>query len=169
MEAKSESTNEIFISYVHEDHAIAAGIGNFLRTYGCKDVFFTGNDWLLYGGELWLERIREELTAAKVVLCLFSPNSEDRPWVHFEAGAAWLTNKVVIPVCIRGVTVEHLKIPYAGIQGITLADYGSAYYLLRSIHRHLKGGVVPPFSRDCPAWLKLQSALKTEPLDGESL
>ncbi|MGD0131710.1 MAG: toll/interleukin-1 receptor domain-containing protein [Bryobacteraceae bacterium] len=67
-----QPANGIFISYVHEDHDLAAGIGDFLRSQGYKTVFFTGNDWLLYAGELWLDRIREELTSAKVVLCLFS-------------------------------------------------------------------------------------------------
>lgn len=63
-----QPTKGIFISYIHEDHDIAAGIGELLRSEGCKNVFFTGNEWLLYAGEVWLERIREELTSAKVVL-----------------------------------------------------------------------------------------------------
>ena len=162
-----QSTKGIFISYIHEDHDIAAGIGELLRSEGCKNVFFTGNEWLLYAGEVWLERIREELTSAKVVLCLFSPCAMGRPWVHFEAGAAWLTNKVLIPVCIRGLKREELRIPYAGIQGVTLVDSSSAYYLLRSICEHLpmEQGfpVPPPFGGDNPAWLKLQSALKAGP------
>ena len=164
-EQSTRSTNGIFISYVHEDHDIAAGIGDLLRSEGCKNVFFTGDEWLLYAGEVWLERIREELTSAKVVLCLFSPCAMGRQWVHFEAGAAWLTNKALIPVCIRGLTVEDLRIPYAGIQGVTLVDHSSAYYLVRSICKYLPlkpFPIPPPFPSDNPAWLRLQLALSCE-------
>src|ERR1035438_142013 len=35
----------------------------------------------------------------EAALCLFSPSSRLRPWVHFEA--AWLADKVLIPVCIQ--------------------------------------------------------------------
>ena len=110
---------DIFISYVHEDHEIAQSLAKFLRDPECcnppkgasvqavtYDVFFTDDDWLLYAGEIWLQRIREELNAAKVLLSLFSPCSVERSWVHFEAGAAWLANKAVIPVCVGGLTVK---------------------------------------------------------------
>jgi hypothetical protein len=102
----SKTMADIFISYVHEDHEIAKSLASFLREPECCNpplgasvppatysVFFTGDDWLLYAGEIWLQRIREELTAAKVLLSLFSPYSVERSWVHFEAGAAWLSNK----------------------------------------------------------------------------
>ena len=156
--------SEIFISYIHEDHAVATGLAGFLGHHGYKDVFFTGNDWLLYAGEVWLARIRQELTAAKVVLSLFSPASVTRPWVHFEAGAAWLTDKVLIPVCIRGFTIDDLRIPYSGIQAITLTDSGSAYYLLRSLSKHLRPDTTapPPFAQSDEGWRILESKLNAE-------
>jgi hypothetical protein len=162
----SPSEDGIFISYVHEDYEIANALTNLLRDkeVGCTNVFFTGNEWLLYAGEIWLDRIRAELTAAKVVLCLFSPRSMGRPWLHFEAGAAWLTNRILIPVCIGGLGREDLQIPYAGIQSVTLTDTHSAYYLIRSICKYipLKSGfpVPPPFHFENAAWLELESALK---------
>jgi hypothetical protein len=158
------SDDGIFISYVHEDHAVAVALTELLRSQGLSNIFFTGNEWLLRAGEIWLDRIRTELISAKIVLSLFSPHSMGRPWLHFEAGAAWLTNRVLIPVCIGGLKREELQIPYAGIQGITLIDSSSAYYLIHSIcsYTPLKTGfpTPPPFSWDHPAWLKLESALK---------
>jgi hypothetical protein len=173
---------DIFISYVHEDHEIAQSLARFLREPKCcnppagasvpavtYNVFFTGDDWLLYAGEIWLQRIREELTAAKVLLSLFSPYSVERSWVHFEAGAAWLANKAVIPVCVGGLTVKDLRIPYSGIQGVTLTDSSSAYYLLRSVWKHFTpetprqlNDVVPPlpFAPEAECWKKLEAALK---------
>jgi hypothetical protein len=158
---------EVFISYVHEDHDIAERIASFLRENGYRGVFFTGDYGILYAGEIWLERIREELSSAKVVLSLFSPHSIERPWVHFEAGAAWLASKVVIPVCIRGFTVNDLRIPYSGIQGVTLVDRGSAQYLLRSVWNRREGIALlkgPPPSlhddSDDLGWRMLEAALK---------
>jgi hypothetical protein len=129
----------------------------------CSSLETTG----CYAGEVWLSRIKEELTAARVVLSLFSPASAARPWVHFEAGAAWGADKVLIPVCIRGFTVNDLPVPYAGIQAITLADSESAYYLLRSLSRHMRTGVPgarfatdpPPFPETDEGWRILESAL----------
>jgi hypothetical protein len=155
--------DRIFISYVHEDHAIAAAIGDLLKSQGLQNIFFTGDEWLLYAGEIWLERIRTELDAADVVLCLFSKSSINHPWVHFEAGAAWLAKKVLIPICIRGLTIEDLRIPYAGIQSVNLKDRFSAYYLIRSVSRSIGSLVPPPFSHESTAWAKLQSALETDP------
>ncbi len=173
---------DIFISYVHEDHQIAQSLARFLREPECcnppvgasvpavtYNVFFTGDDWLLYAGEIWLQRIREELAAAKVLLSLFSPHSVQRSWVHFEAGAAWLADKAVIPVCVGGLTVKDLPIPYSGIQGVTLSDCSSAYYLLRSIWKHFTpetprqfDDVVPPmpFNPSAECWKNLEVALK---------
>jgi hypothetical protein len=160
---------DIFISYVHEDCDIAKSVATFLRNKGHTNIFFTGDDWLLYAGEVWLKRIREELSDAKVVLCLFSGCSIERQWIHFEVGAAWLADRVIVPVCVGRLTTNDLRIPYSGIQGITLTDASSAYYLVRSIWNHLKpekpakwGDVVPsiPFGPDDKDWKELEPALK---------
>ena len=126
---------QTFISFIHEDACIATPLAAFLKKNGYK-VFLTADEWTLYAGEVWLDRIKKELSEAAIVLALFSPSSVSRPWIHFEAGGAWLSGKLMIPVCIGSFRVEDLRIPYSGIQSVHLSDYGSVYYLLRSMFRY---------------------------------
>lgn len=115
---------EIFISFIHEEKEIAEAVKTFLRekleTH--SDVFLSSDMWSIYAGEDWLKKMKEELVPAKVVLLMLSPESVRRPWVNFEAGAAWLTDKVIIPVCIRGLRPEDLPKPYSNFQGLKLED-----------------------------------------------
>lgn len=89
----------VFVSFVHQDSSVAKALADFLRKNG-NEVFLTADDWLLYAGEVWLDRIREELARADVVVTLISQRSIGRPWIHFEAGAAWLSGKLLIPVAL---------------------------------------------------------------------
>lgn len=161
-----------FISFVHEDACVARAVGDLLGQHGCN-VFLTADEWALYAGEIWLDRIRRELSAAEIVIVLFSRRSVGRPWIHFEAGAAWLTDKMMIPVCIGSFMVEELPVPYSGIQAVALKDYGSIYYVLRSIHhRFARQGATtppPPTPESCGALLTaLGQYLDPEPSSQEA-
>lgn len=137
---------QTFISFVHEDACIAHPLATFLRKNGYQ-VFFTDDNWVLHAGEVWLNRIKQELTEAEIVLLLFSRRSVARPWIHFEAGAAWLSGKRMIPVCVGRFRVKDLPIPYNGLQAVSLTDYESAYHLLRSMHHYRSepnATMVPP-------------------------
>src|SRR5580700_11302603 len=96
---------DIFISHIHEEEKLADELLKFLRSEldRSTEVFLSSDSWQVYAGEIWLDRIREELSAAKVVVLMLSPKSVERPWVNFEAGAGWLTSKVIIPVCHGGL------------------------------------------------------------------
>lgn len=104
-----------FISFIHEDACVAKLLAAVLSKNG-HEVFLSADEWTLYAGEIWLDRIKKALNEAEIVLALFSRRSVSRPWIHFEAGAAWLSGKLMIPVCVRAFNVEDLKIPYSGIQ-----------------------------------------------------
>lgn len=154
-----------FISFVHEDSCVAQPLARFLGKSGYK-VFLTADEWTLYAGEVWLSRIRKELSEAEIVLALFSSRSVTRPWIHFEAGAAWLSNKLLIPVCVGSFRVEDLRIPYSGIQSVHLTDYGSVYYLLRSMHQHGSepgATMVPPVNAKTKELKELLEALSDYP------
>lgn len=148
----------IFISFIHEEQDVAAAIKRLLEEK-LQDVltptlagrvFLSADDWQVFAGEIWLERIREELDSATVVVLLLSSRSVRRPWVNFEAGAAWLRKeKIIIPACFGGLTKDDLPKPYSGIQALNLPD--EVYYLFRSIVHHLKdhqnaglAGILPP-------------------------
>src|SRR6516162_2001430 len=136
----------IFISFIHEESGTAEAVMRFLRKYIKKaDIFLASDQWTVYAGEDWLERIKEELSSAKVIILLLSPASVKRPWVNFEAGAAWLSDKVIIPVCFNGLHKDAMPKPYSNFQGSSLEDEDGPYYLLKSIFHHITDlGITPP-------------------------
>jgi hypothetical protein len=168
---------KIFISFIHEEKKIADAVQDLIRDQlgsqleGSAGVFLASDQWQVYAGENWLERIRKELTESKVVILMLSNQSVGRPWVNFEAGAAWLQEgKVIIPVCFGGLTKDNLPKPYSSIQSLNLKE--EAYYLITSICHHLGTGGLPlalipppPSSQYQPdsSYAKLRAVLE-EPL-----
>jgi hypothetical protein len=133
---------DVFISFIHEEQAVAVAVQHLLEArLGGNTVFLSADQWQVHAGEIWLERIRQELDQARIVILMLSADSVGRPWVNFEAGAAWLAGKVVIPVCYGGLSPNTLPKPYSGIQAVNLRDGG--YYLVRSVAHHL-GRIAPP-------------------------
>jgi hypothetical protein len=99
----------------------------------------------VYAGEKWIDRIMDELKKAKVVLLMLTNTSVKRPWVNFEAGAAWTREIAIVPVCFRGLTKDDLPKPYSSLQAVDLKAYGDDEYLARSVAHYL--GVREPMGR----------------------
>jgi TIR domain len=141
---------DIFISFIHEDEKVADGVKTFLREKlkGDSKVFLASDKWAIYAGEDWLQRIKEELESAKVVVLLLHKQSVGRPWVNFEAGAAWLADKAIIPTCFGDLQKDGMPKPYSNMQALSLEDEDGPYYLVTSIYHHLnpRGIPPPPFS-----------------------
>jgi hypothetical protein len=137
---------DIFISHIHEEERLATKLLRFVREElgSGMEVFLSSDSWQVYAGEIWLDRIQTELATAKVVVLMLSAESVKRPWVNFEAGAAWLTKKIIIPVCYCGLSKSTLPKPYSNIQALDLEE--EYYYLVRSLHHHLgiKSLMPPP-------------------------
>ena len=77
-----------------------------------------------------------------MLLSLLSPQSVSRPWINFEAGAAWMAKAKVIPVCFGGLSIASLPKPYSSLQAVDLETYEGSFYLVSSIASHLK--LAPP-------------------------
>jgi hypothetical protein len=136
----------LFVSFVHEDEKPASAVQDLLQTeLNLRDeVFLSSDKSQIYAGDLWLQKIKEALSAAEIVILMLSLRSVARPWVNFEAGAAWLANKALIPVCYGKLSKAALPHPYSGIQALNLPS--EAYYLLKSVHHKLN--LVEPISSD---------------------
>jgi hypothetical protein len=133
---------DVFISFIHEELRVAAAIQKLLEVaFSDRKIFLSSDEWQVHAGEIWLERIRQELTTAKVVVLMLSPKSVLRPWVNFEAGAAWLRDKAIIPACFGGLSKGSLPKPYSGIQALDLP--ADSYYLTTSVAHHV-GTIAPP-------------------------
>lgn len=134
---------DVFISFIHEERAIATAVQKLLREQLDLKSFMASDPWQIYAGEDWLARILKELKAATVVVSMLSAESIKRPWINFEAGGAWMLGKHLLPVCFGGLAIEGLPKPYSNIQALALPD--DAYYLVTSVAHHLEKLPPPPF------------------------
>jgi hypothetical protein len=138
---------EVFISFIHEEVDYAQAVQNFIsQILGASVTPFLSSDTLqIYAGEKWIERIMDELKDAKVVILMLTEESVKRPWVNFEAGAAWTRDIAIIPVCMLGLGKDDLPKPYSSLQAISLGRYGDDEYLARSVAHYL--GLPEPLGR----------------------
>jgi len=127
----------LFVSFVHEDEKVASAVQGVLQTELDlrEEVFLASDKSQIYAGDLWLQKIKEALSAAEIVILMLSRRSVARAWVNFEAGAAWLADKKIIPVCYGNLSKDALPHPYSATQAVNLQS--EAYYLVKSVHRQL--------------------------------
>jgi hypothetical protein len=113
----------IFISHAHEEQAVAVFLETELRRMflGGLDFFVSSDRRILRGGDEFLQKIKDALGRASVVLALLSPRSVDRAWISFESGAAWLRSRVV-PLCHSGLKPSQLPQPLQSLIGFDLHE-----------------------------------------------
>jgi len=130
---------QVFISFIHEEASYAKAVQSFItQILGSEAKPFLSSDKMqVYAGEKWLERIMDELEQAKVVILMLSEESVKRPWVNFEAGAAWTRGIMTIPVCFAGLRKDNLPKPYSSLQAVDLHSSGDDEYLAKSVAHHL--------------------------------
>jgi TIR domain len=88
-------------------------------------VFVSSDRDSLPPGVDWLEAIWTNLREADEFVILLTPPAVVRPWVHFEAGAAFGRSKRFIPVCTRGPRIGDVQRPLSSRQLLamtTVAD-----------------------------------------------
>jgi TIR domain-containing protein len=112
----------IFISHKVSDAAIAGELQSALdKEFLSYPRFFNASDdESLQPGTAWFDSIVNALRDCSVLLAVLSPAALASPWVHFESGAAWLQDAVVIPCCIGQVRKGSLPAPYDRLQAIDL-------------------------------------------------
>jgi TIR domain len=138
----------VFISFVHEDERVAKAVQRFLRNglqrwartqSGQKyEVFLSSDGSQVFAGENWLDRIDQELTKASIVVLMMSKRSVVRPWLNFEAGAAWFGkgHKLIIPVCYGELIKNSLPYPFSSLNAAELPK--GQDYLLTSVQEYLE-------------------------------
>jgi hypothetical protein len=98
-------------------------------------------------GEEWLKSIEIALHECSIVVILCSPESIRRPWINFEAGAAWMREIPLIPVCHLGLLPRDLPMPLSLRQGIALSDPDGLRRFYGRVAKIL-GGDIPSRSFD---------------------
>lgn len=114
----------LFISHISEEGRLAEALKTHIEADfgGVFDVFVSSDLVSIDAGQAWLGAIEQALQRACVELVLCSASSVGKPWINFEAGAAWIRGIAVVPVCHSGLLPAQLPMPYSTLQAITLGD-----------------------------------------------
>ena len=130
----------IFISHIREEAELAGIFKKHLtaKFLGMVDVFDSSDSESVAAGENWLASIDKWLRASCIEIILCSKASINRPWVNFEAGAAWMRKIDMIPVCHSGLQPQSLPMPFCVLQGIEANQETGIDRVFARIAAHLK-------------------------------
>jgi len=108
----------VFISHITEESELAIIISDSIKKcyLNMLDTFVSSDSDSIPSGDRWVEKISLALESSVIQLVLCSHQSINRPWINFEAGAAWIRKIPVIPICHSGLSKDDLPIPLALLQ-----------------------------------------------------
>ncbi|HBR8099375.1 TPA: toll/interleukin-1 receptor domain-containing protein [Klebsiella variicola subsp. variicola] len=125
----------VFISHINEEKDIALNFQDLINTafMGLFDTFVSSSPEAISMGSKWLTKVSNALNKCDIAIVICSPQSVKRPWVNFEAGAAWIRNIDVIPLCHSGMTPSTLPVPLSELQGAVATDPSSIRLVLSAL------------------------------------
>jgi TIR domain len=111
---------QVFISHISSESQLAVVLKAVLDRHfgGLLDVFVSSDRTTIRAGRRWMDEVEQGLEAADLQIVLCSTESIGRPWVNFEAGAAWIRGLPIVPVVHSGMTIDELPAPLSFLQGI---------------------------------------------------
>jgi hypothetical protein len=132
------SPASIFVSHPHADDRLAKELqciifdvfGNAVTTFVSSDI---SN---LPAGAIWRDELKRQLSASKVLVVLCSPDFIDKPWLHFEVGAAWILGLPIIPVCHSGMKTNDLPSQFSAFSALHVNDPQFSAKYSQSIAQH---------------------------------
>jgi TIR domain len=102
----------IFVSHSSKDNELGVRLVNDLRqAIGREEAVWYDISGGLHGGDVWWDRIVEEITAREVFLLVLSPDALTSKWVRDELRIAWNqknspSGKLIIPVLYQACEVR---------------------------------------------------------------
>ena len=139
----------VFISHIREEAVVARAFKEAIEKgfLGLAEVFVSSDENSVPLGQNWLDRVTLGLRTAKAMLIVCSPVSVARPWINFEAGAAWTRNIDAIPLCHSGLRPVDLPIPLSLLQGVSAADPDKIRGVFATVANKL-GSKIPEISTE---------------------
>ena len=114
----------VFISHITTEKEIAIALKWLVEQafLGMVEVFVSSDPNSIAMGGRWLDDITYGLKKCVIEIVLASPVSVTRPWINFEAGAGWVRDISVIPLCHSGMTPSMLPAPLSSLQAGVATD-----------------------------------------------
>lgn len=102
----------IFISHAVANKNIAKALSDTLEA-AREDVttFLASRPGDIRADEDWLDGIEHALQKADTYIVILTPESVLRPWVNFEAGAAWFFKRQLVFVRIQALLTDEIPLP----------------------------------------------------------
>jgi hypothetical protein len=127
-----ETGKLLFISHAHSDRVLANYLRNeILEIFDGKiEVFVSSSDESNPLGTNWLGKVNRNLKKCKAMFVLCSEASVTRTWVAFETGAGWAKGIKVVPICVKGLLLKDLQLPFSQLNGVNLEYPNSVERLL---------------------------------------
>lgn len=127
-----------FLSHAASDAALAAFVEEQLRRLVPNgDVFRTSRTGQIPVGDEWFRVTTDNLRTADCYIVLLTPNSVDRPWMWFEAGAGWMSTRPLFPV-LAALSASEVPEPLKFFQLYSLEAPDEASMIFKEL-----GGVLP--------------------------
>ena len=117
----------VFISHITEEQEVALAFKDLIENsfLGMIEVFVSSDHDSIRMGQKWLDQISNALKACAIEIVLCSPKSIHRPWINFEAGAGWVRDIPVIPLCHSGIEPSKLPMPLNLLQAAKANEISS--------------------------------------------
>jgi len=111
----------IFISHATANSRLARTLADAFEHLGAT-TFLASRAGDIRADEDWLRSIERALQEADAYIVLLTPESTLRPWVNFEAGAAWFSGKQLLFLRVQALAPGDIPLPMAARQIYALDD-----------------------------------------------
>lgn len=113
----------IFISHAVANRNIARSLAATLEAAReGVTTFLASRPGDIRADEDWLKGIERALQEADTYLILLTPESVLRPWVNFEAGAAWFFQRQLVFIRIQALSTDDIPLPINSRQVYSIDD-----------------------------------------------
>lgn len=129
------SQTSLFMSHTFEEAELALLLKDMIVEAfpNAAAVYVSSDGRSVRAGDKWLSDLEVALRGSSLHIVLCSKASVGRPWVNFEAGAAWIAGTTIVPVCHSGMQPHLLPLPLNTLQGVLLGGSPALKGLLNRI------------------------------------
>jgi hypothetical protein len=133
----------IFLSHVTPEAGLADIVEDHIHRdfIGLARVFASSDQGSVLAGSKWLDEVTSALKEEDLHVVLASPDSVERKWINFEAGAAHVRGVPIIPLCHSGLTPAQLPVPMSESEGLILSGESGFRRLYAAIAHALSSDV----------------------------
>jgi len=157
-ESPTSKKYNVFISHISENEPVARKLQEYLKAVFADeiDVFVSGDPHSIPAGQDWFTTIIDGIRKCNCMIILCSPQSVERKWIHFEAGAATVLDRKIILLCFAGLGPGKLPSPLDHIrkQAIDSDDAEKLQQHFKiltteiAVHANIKGSILDVLQSD---------------------